>query len=86
MLLEAKDDDLRDRLTKQLDRGGEISRAHFDAEMQRIWQAIDTHSHTFNEPAVPQQAIPLVSAPQVMEELLVRDLRTGQMVMEEVAV
>jgi len=78
------DDDVRHRLERQLElKAGEVSREDFDSAIQRLWQAMDTHTHAFNEPAPTR---PAPTPPQVLEEVIVRDPRTGQVISDEIHV
>lgn len=43
-----EDDDLRARIREEAPSG--ISRSEFDSEIQRVWQAMDTHTHGIAQP------------------------------------
>lgn len=58
-----EDAELRERLKSQLEQSG-ISRTEFDGEVQRLWQAVDTHTHVEEvKPQVVEERIIMKSEP-----------------------
>lgn len=58
------DEELRERLRRQLQQPSSITRAEFDGEVHRIWQAMDSHSHV-------EEPKPKAKTTSVIEERII---------------
>jgi len=72
-----EDEDIRGRLKASLEQPTGISRGEFDEEVHRLWQAIDTHTHSIQEE--PKTLVEVVDSPQTryIEEPVVMQTRAS---------